>query len=125
MCPVKPGLEDLPYGGSDAMMSLGEAYQSVDSAYTFGIHTKSQALVNLDVPRENGVRKFSEQCIGKASHAQTRRKMGILGTIHTYTTESGPSTALKMTVPSTTEEKICKKNDVKARSLLLMALWNG
>ncbi|GKA74100.1 ribonuclease H-like domain-containing protein [Tanacetum coccineum] len=38
--------------------------------------------------------------------------------------ESGPSTALKMTVPSTTEEKICKKNDVKARSLLLMALPN-
>ncbi|GJR70044.1 reverse transcriptase domain-containing protein [Tanacetum coccineum] len=31
------------------------------------------------------------------------------------TPESGPSTALKMTVPSTTEEKICKKNDVKAR----------
>ncbi|GJS53590.1 hypothetical protein Tco_0626952, partial [Tanacetum coccineum] len=30
--------------------------------------------------------------------------------------ESGPSTALKMTVPSTTEEKICKKNDVKART---------
>ncbi|GKA98436.1 hypothetical protein Tco_0826373 [Tanacetum coccineum] len=38
--------------------------------------------------------------------------------------ESGPSTALKMTVPSTTEEKICKKNDVKARNLLLMALPN-
>ncbi|GJV34030.1 hypothetical protein Tco_1394430 [Tanacetum coccineum] len=38
--------------------------------------------------------------------------------------ESGPSTALKMTVPSTAEEKICKKNDVKARSLLLMALPN-
>ncbi|GJS36294.1 hypothetical protein Tco_0534676 [Tanacetum coccineum] len=38
--------------------------------------------------------------------------------------ESGPSTALKMTVPSTTKEKICKKNDVKARSLLLMALPN-
>ncbi|GJW97967.1 putative ribonuclease H-like domain-containing protein [Tanacetum coccineum] len=34
------------------------------------------------------------------------------------------STVLKMTVPSTTEEKICKKNDVKARSLLLMALPN-
>ncbi|GJW33355.1 hypothetical protein Tco_0053387 [Tanacetum coccineum] len=29
-----------------------------------------------------------------------------------------------MTVPSTTEEKICKKNDVKAKSLLLMALPN-
>ncbi|GJY01413.1 hypothetical protein Tco_0359565, partial [Tanacetum coccineum] len=40
------------------------------------------------------------------------------------TLESGPSTVLKMTVPSTTEEKIWKKNDVKARSLLLMALPN-
>ncbi|GKE15708.1 hypothetical protein Tco_1423285, partial [Tanacetum coccineum] len=39
-------------------------------------------------------------------------------------TESGPSTGLKMTVPSTAEEKIAKKNDVKARSLLLMALPN-
>ncbi|GJV97198.1 putative ribonuclease H-like domain-containing protein, partial [Tanacetum coccineum] len=29
--------------------------------------------------------------------------------------ESGPSTALKMTVPSTTEEKICKKNDLLKR----------
>ncbi|GJR04458.1 putative ribonuclease H-like domain-containing protein [Tanacetum coccineum] len=47
-----------------------------------------------------------------------------LGTIPVTTPESGPSTALKMTVPSTTEEKICKKNDVKARSLLLMALPN-
>ncbi|GKB49434.1 hypothetical protein Tco_0900187 [Tanacetum coccineum] len=40
------------------------------------------------------------------------------------TPKSGPSTALKMTMPSTTKEKICKKNDVKARSLLLMALPN-
>ncbi|GKC68362.1 retrovirus-related pol polyprotein from transposon TNT 1-94 [Tanacetum coccineum] len=40
------------------------------------------------------------------------------------TPESGPSTVLKMTVPSTVEEKTCKKNDVKARSLLLMALPN-
>ncbi|GJR91828.1 hypothetical protein Tco_0215839 [Tanacetum coccineum] len=40
--------------------------------------------------------------------------------ISVTTPESGPSTALKMTVPSTTEEKICKKNDVKARSLLLV-----
>ncbi|GJZ12631.1 hypothetical protein Tco_0547861, partial [Tanacetum coccineum] len=39
-------------------------------------------------------------------------------------TETGPSTGLKITVPSTTEEKICKKNGVKARSLLLMALPN-
>ncbi|GKG20500.1 hypothetical protein Tco_0380301, partial [Tanacetum coccineum] len=38
--------------------------------------------------------------------------------------ETGPSTATKMTVHSTAEEKIYKKNDVKARSLLLMALPN-
>ncbi|GJT91254.1 hypothetical protein Tco_1080099 [Tanacetum coccineum] len=31
-------------------------------------------------------------------------------------TETGPSTRLKMTVPSTAEEKICKKNDVKAKT---------
>ncbi|GKE54631.1 hypothetical protein Tco_1489787, partial [Tanacetum coccineum] len=40
------------------------------------------------------------------------------------TPETGPSTATKMTVPSTAEKKTCKKNDVKARSLLLMALPN-
>ncbi|GKF04324.1 hypothetical protein Tco_0034992 [Tanacetum coccineum] len=30
----------------------------------------------------------------------------------------------KMIVPATAEEKTCKKNDVKARSLLLMSLPN-
>ncbi|GKA76060.1 hypothetical protein Tco_0782438 [Tanacetum coccineum] len=38
--------------------------------------------------------------------------------------ETGTSTGTKMTVPSTAEGKTCKKNDVKARSLLLMALPN-
>ncbi|GJU57248.1 hypothetical protein Tco_1235014, partial [Tanacetum coccineum] len=38
--------------------------------------------------------------------------------------ETRTSTGTKMTVPSTAEEKTCKKNDVKARSLLLMALPN-
>ncbi|GJT86312.1 putative ribonuclease H-like domain-containing protein [Tanacetum coccineum] len=38
--------------------------------------------------------------------------------------ESGTSTTIKMNVPATIEEKTCKKNDVKARSLLLMALPN-
>ncbi|GJU02503.1 ribonuclease H-like domain-containing protein [Tanacetum coccineum] len=42
----------------------------------------------------------------------------------TTPSETGTSTAIKMTVPSTIEEKTCKKNDVKARSLLLMALPN-
>ncbi|GJS92521.1 ribonuclease H-like domain-containing protein [Tanacetum coccineum] len=40
------------------------------------------------------------------------------------TKESGTSTTIKMIVPATIEEKTCKKNDVKARSLLLMALPN-
>ncbi|GKC10349.1 hypothetical protein Tco_1007131 [Tanacetum coccineum] len=77
---------------------------------------------------ENRVRKFLEQCVDKASHAQARREViengNSLVPIPVTTPESGPSTTLKMTVPSTTEEKICKKNDVKARSLLLMALPN-
>ncbi|GJV68488.1 ribonuclease H-like domain-containing protein [Tanacetum coccineum] len=38
--------------------------------------------------------------------------------------ETGTSTGTKMTVPSTAEEKTCKKNDVKARRLMLMALPN-
>ncbi|GJT93795.1 reverse transcriptase domain-containing protein [Tanacetum coccineum] len=42
----------------------------------------------------------------------------------TTPSETGTSTATKMIVPSTSEEKTCKKNDVKARSLLLMALPN-
>ncbi|GJV72916.1 ribonuclease H-like domain-containing protein [Tanacetum coccineum] len=42
----------------------------------------------------------------------------------TTPSETGTSTATKMIVPSTIEEKTCKKNDVKARSLLLMALPN-
>ncbi|GKB95667.1 putative ribonuclease H-like domain-containing protein, partial [Tanacetum coccineum] len=40
------------------------------------------------------------------------------------TTQPENSTSIKMTVPANTEEKICKKNDVKARSLLLMSLPN-
>ncbi|GJT69593.1 hypothetical protein Tco_1028879 [Tanacetum coccineum] len=38
--------------------------------------------------------------------------------------ETGTSAGTKMTVPSIVEEKTCKKNDVKARSLLLMTLPN-
>ncbi|GKB11196.1 hypothetical protein Tco_0845119 [Tanacetum coccineum] len=54
----------------------------------------------------------------------SQKGVGIASILNSWTTETGPSTGLKMTVPSTAEEKICKKNDVKARSLLLMALPN-
>ncbi|GKC44758.1 hypothetical protein Tco_1062480 [Tanacetum coccineum] len=40
------------------------------------------------------------------------------------TSQENGTSVTKMTVPVTAEEKICKKNDVKARSLLLMALPN-
>ncbi|GKE61198.1 hypothetical protein Tco_1511565, partial [Tanacetum coccineum] len=40
------------------------------------------------------------------------------------TSHDGSTSVTKMTVPVTAEEKICKKNDVKAKSLLLMALPN-
>ncbi|GJX95868.1 hypothetical protein Tco_0351666 [Tanacetum coccineum] len=40
------------------------------------------------------------------------------------TTEENGITTLKMSTPATAEEKIKKKNDVKARGLLLMALPN-
>ncbi|GKD46301.1 hypothetical protein Tco_1270946, partial [Tanacetum coccineum] len=80
---------------------------------------RNKSSKDLILPRNNGVGKFLEQCVGKASHAQTR---GV--PIPVTTTETGPSTGLKITVPSTAEEKICKKNDVKARSLLLIALPN-
>ncbi|GJS84641.1 putative ribonuclease H-like domain-containing protein [Tanacetum coccineum] len=52
-------------------------------------------------------------------------RMGIHGTYPVIHQKSSPSIIIwKMTVPSTAEEKMCKKNDVKARSLLLMALPN-
>ncbi|GJU29561.1 putative ribonuclease H-like domain-containing protein [Tanacetum coccineum] len=90
---------------------------------------------------KNGVRKFSEQFVGKASpilklgeYEMWEIRIKQYFQIQDYALweviengnswvpipvtapESGPSTALKMTVPSTTEEKICKKNDVKART---------
>ncbi|GJU20975.1 hypothetical protein Tco_1154317 [Tanacetum coccineum] len=44
----------------------------------------------------------------------------------TSPSETGTSTATKMTMPSTTEEKTCKKNDVKARDDLeeMDLKWN-
>ncbi|GKB33455.1 putative ribonuclease H-like domain-containing protein, partial [Tanacetum coccineum] len=56
---------------------------------------------------------------------ETLRTMRWLSSpCQTGTQETSLSTAAKMTVPSTAKEKTCKKNDVKARSLLLMALPN-
>ncbi|GJT01695.1 ribonuclease H-like domain-containing protein, partial [Tanacetum coccineum] len=96
--------------------------------------------IRMQREKNNGVGKFSEQCIGKASQLKLGEyeiceiRIKQYFQIQDYalweviengnswvpipvtTTETGPSTGLKMTVPSTAEEKICKKNDVKAKT---------
>ncbi|GKA31684.1 ribonuclease H-like domain-containing protein, partial [Tanacetum coccineum] len=59
------------------------------------------------------------------THNNALAKLPVLKLVSspvTTTSESGTST--KMTIPTTEEEKACKKNDIKARSLLLMSLPN-
>ncbi|GKD36782.1 hypothetical protein Tco_1256989 [Tanacetum coccineum] len=59
----------------------------------------------------------------KAFHTQTRWNGNSWVSVPQTTQENGTSVT-KMSVPVTAEEKTNKKNDVKARSLLLMALPN-
>ncbi|GJQ96163.1 hypothetical protein Tco_0007302 [Tanacetum coccineum] len=122
-------------------------YQSVDSAYNCGYTYKVQSLLldssgkmELENSQNNALAKLPMLKLGEYEMWEIRIKQyfqiqdyalweviengNSWVPIPVTTPESGPSTALKMTVPSTTEEKICKKNDVKARSLLLMALPN-
>ncbi|GJW43561.1 hypothetical protein Tco_0072360 [Tanacetum coccineum] len=103
--------------------STGERLASCTAPPT---HSSSPPVPSLLLPssRSNGVGEHSKQCVGQASHAQTLGNGNSWVPIPVTAPETGPSTATKMIVPSTAEEKICKKNDVKARSLLLMALPN-
>ncbi|GJT27324.1 retrovirus-related pol polyprotein from transposon TNT 1-94 [Tanacetum coccineum] len=115
---VTPVLQEYSY----YLIILKQIDQGVGS--TSGIRACALRILWI---RENGLEILSNKAFGKASppHAQTRRKWKFVRVpIPGQFQNLGPSTALKMTVPSTTEEKICKKNDVKARSLLLMALPN-
>ncbi|GJX96442.1 hypothetical protein Tco_0352240 [Tanacetum coccineum] len=77
----------------------------------------STASTNLVLP------ELVNTARGKINTADENRNSWVPIPV-TSPTESGTSTGTKMTVPSTAEEKTCKKNDVKARSLLLMALPN-
>ncbi|GJT90981.1 ribonuclease H-like domain-containing protein [Tanacetum coccineum] len=98
---------------------------------------RSCALRNIDLGK--GVRNSPEQCLAKLPIAKLGEcemweiRIKQYFQIQDYalweviengnswvpipvtTPESGPSTTLKMTVPSTTKENIYKKNDVKAR----------
>ncbi|GJW20572.1 hypothetical protein Tco_0031194 [Tanacetum coccineum] len=111
------------------------------------LYVRNKSSQDLILPRCNGVGKFSEQCVGKlpmlklGEYEMWEIRIKQYFQIQDYALweviengnswvpipviapESGPSTALKMTLPYA-EKKICKKNDVKAQSLLLMALPN-
>ncbi|GKA18814.1 hypothetical protein Tco_0698729 [Tanacetum coccineum] len=72
-------------------------------------------------PKDKGKKVLEEKA---ESNAESEENGNSWVPIPVTAIETGQLTGLKMIVPSTTEEKICKKNDVKARSLLLMALPN-
>ncbi|GKF53450.1 hypothetical protein Tco_0160360, partial [Tanacetum coccineum] len=135
-------------------MRLNELYKFSDGTLTRVLEKLDHMVKDFHLFEYNKgmeTRKWSEDdkidrhfsCFQhKASYAQTRGVTKQYFQIQDYalweviengnswvpilvtTTETGPSTGLKMTVPSTTEEKMAKKNDVKARSLLIMALPN-
>ncbi|GJU76360.1 retrovirus-related pol polyprotein from transposon TNT 1-94 [Tanacetum coccineum] len=78
----------------------------------------------------SGIRAFSlrnfdlEVMEFETAHNTTSAKLPILKLGEYEMWEIRIRQYFQMTVPVTAEEKICKKNDVKARSLLLMALPN-
>ncbi|GJT02256.1 ribonuclease H-like domain-containing protein [Tanacetum coccineum] len=122
----KTMLKDVFESGGKAIKAILESIDKGENLVYHLIGTFRQdgtPLIICSKVRKIGVRKFSEQYVGKASHAQTRRKIEIRGVpIPVTAPKSGPSTALKMICDSTAPRKICKKNDVTARSPLLMAL---
>ncbi|GKC45846.1 hypothetical protein Tco_1063568 [Tanacetum coccineum] len=79
----------------------------------FGINKwyQSFALRNFDL----------EDMEFESTNSGTTAKLPILKLVPQTTQENGTS-VIKMSIPVTTEEKTNKKNDVKARGLLLMAL---
>ncbi|GJZ65023.1 ribonuclease H-like domain-containing protein [Tanacetum coccineum] len=81
----------------------------------FGINKwyQSFALRNFDL----------EDMELKSTNSGPTAKLPILKLVP-QTTQENDTTVTKMSIPATAEEKTNKKNDVKARSLLLMALPN-
>ncbi|GJW93496.1 hypothetical protein Tco_0173168 [Tanacetum coccineum] len=99
-------------------------YAKMDDLNTNGVSTASSYLVLLELV--NTARRKINTADGQDYALWEVIENGNSWVPIPVTTpsETGTSTATKMTMPSTTEEKTCKKNDVKARSLLLMALPN-
>ncbi|GJW12499.1 retrovirus-related pol polyprotein from transposon TNT 1-94 [Tanacetum coccineum] len=96
-------------------------YQPPSLAYTITTTVRAFALRNFDLE----VMEF------ESAQSNTTAKLPILKLENGNSWVSVPQTAqengksvTKMSVPVTAEEKTNKKNDVKARSLLLMALPN-
>ncbi|GJS11083.1 hypothetical protein Tco_0367879 [Tanacetum coccineum] len=84
-------------------------------AYKFGINKwyQSIALRNFDL----------EDMELESTNSGPTTKLPILKLVPQTVQENGTS-VIEMSIPATAEEKTNKKNDVKARSLLLMALPN-
>ncbi|GJX94274.1 hypothetical protein Tco_0348860 [Tanacetum coccineum] len=111
------GFKEVSFLGRE--LSLPVRPKEVEKNNAVGKASMSIEEYEMWVIRTNSTFSFQDLCIWEVIE---NRNSWV--PIPVTTPESGPSTTLKMTVPSTVEEKICKKNDVKARSLLLMALPN-
>ncbi|GJZ29635.1 hypothetical protein Tco_0574282 [Tanacetum coccineum] len=105
----------------------------IEAAYTISLTELVKLMTEVYYPRNEVQKMETELCVGNKSSQELilpRSNGEVIENGNSWVPipvtaiETGPSTGLKMTVPSTAEEKICKKNDVKARSLLLMALRN-
>ncbi|GJU45927.1 putative ribonuclease H-like domain-containing protein [Tanacetum coccineum] len=83
-----------------------EVDQGVGS--TSGI--RACALRNFDLGTME-LENSQNNALAKLPMLKLGEKWKFVGAYSVTALESGPSTALKMTVPSTAEEKICKKND--------------
>ncbi|GJW53761.1 hypothetical protein Tco_0097846 [Tanacetum coccineum] len=80
---------------------------------------EDKAQRRLELKDRNSVLRSKVLCIDGSNG-----KWELLGYLFCYNTRIGPLKALKMIVPLLLQEKVCQENDVKARSILLMASPN-
>ncbi|GKB92618.1 retrovirus-related pol polyprotein from transposon TNT 1-94 [Tanacetum coccineum] len=123
--PVPPALAPIPADTTDTPSST-IIDQDVPSTSTSPTTEETQApVIHQSLGSTSGIRAFNlrnfdlEVMEFESAQSNTTAKLPILK----LSQENGIS-VIKMSIPVTAEEKTNKKNDVKARSLLLMALPN-
>ncbi|GJZ00446.1 hypothetical protein Tco_0517875 [Tanacetum coccineum] len=94
--------------------------QKIDRGVGSTSDIRSCALINFDLEVME-LENTQNNALAKLPMLKLRNGNSWVPIPVTTPSETGTSTGTKMTMPSTIEEKTCKKNDVKARSLLLMA----